>query len=129
MVLSQFYITNYGPKANNGAWHSINVNGRCNARLVNFVLKHAGNSFHLLQLQSDVFKTPYSANSARLSCTNGVLITTDPYSAFDQSHQAFHWDNLVIPGRVQFTVWDLDANQPFAQDFDLILTFDIENLP
>ena len=128
MVLVQFYITNNGQENNNGAWHSINVNGRCNARLVNYMLKHGGSAFHLLQLQSDVFKTPYSANSI-VSCTNGVLISTEPFSAFDQSHQAFHWDNIVIPGRVQFTVWDLDANQPFAAGFDLILTFDIENLP
>jgi hypothetical protein len=92
------------------------------------MLNHGGGAFHLLQLQSDVFKTPYSGNS-KVSCTNGVLVTTTSYIAFDQSHQAFHWDNIVIPGRVQFTVVDLDTNQPFAQDFILILTFDIENLP
>jgi hypothetical protein len=128
MVLVQFFLIKDGLTNNNGEWHSININGLCNARLVNYMLKHSGNDFHVLQLQSDVFKTPYSGNSI-VKCTNGVLLSTTSYTAFDQSHQAFHWDNIFIPGRVQFTLWDVDQNEPFAQGFDLILTFDIENLP
>lgn len=128
MVLVQFLIIDENAGSNNGAWHSININGRCNVRFVNYMLKHASQNDHILQLQSDVFKTPYSGNSI-INCTNGVLIHTHPYTAFDQSHQAFHWENVVIPGRIQFSLVDLATGNLFAHAFNLILTFDIENLP
>lgn len=123
MVLVQFFIT----EANNGLWHSININGPCSARLVNYTLVHANN--HYIQLQSDVFKTPYSANTFNnLNLCNGVILSNSTV-AFDQSHRDFHWNNIVIPGRVQWTVIDLETSAPLAGNFNLILTFDMEELP
>lgn len=128
MVLVQFVVYKNGQQTNNCTWHDVNINGPCSARLLNFMLAHGGNSQHLLQLQSDVFTVPYSSNNF-VQCSKGVLIHTTPYSVFDQSHREFHWNNIVIPGRVQWCVYDVGAGHYFDQDFELILTFDIEELP
>lgn len=128
MVLVQFVIYKNGANTNNCSWHDLNINGPCSARFVNYMIAHGGGASHLLQLQSDVFKVPYSANSF-VNCSKGVLIHTTPYTAFDQSHRDFHWNNIVIPGRVQWCVYDVSNQQYFDQNFELILTFDIEELP
>ena len=127
MVLVQFFIEQ-GGNNNNGAWHNININGPCSARLVSYVFQHS--NAHIVQLQSDVFKTPYSGNEVNNRNLNaGVLISNASVFAFDQTHRDFHWNNIIIPGRVQWTVVDFDSGQQLAGNWTLILTFDIEQLP
>lgn len=134
MVLAQFFVAN----SNNGQWHDININGPCNARLVQYAFFH--NNAALIQLQSDVFKTPYSASSSLVVGNNppipivpsrGLLLSNNLVFGFDQSNKDNHWENIVIPGRVQWTVYDVTTGQPWANNsaFTLILTFDIEQLP
>lgn len=125
MVLVQFFIT----QATNDLWHDLNINGPCSARLVNYSMNVPGNDFHLIQLRSDVFKTPYSSSLPNQTVvpSNGILLTTQPVNAFDQSHQDYHWNNVVIPGRVQWTV--VGSGNFNEKAFSLLLTFDIEELP
>ena len=132
MVLAQFFLTD----ATNGQWHDININGPCHARLVQYIFSH--NNAALIQLQSDVFKTPYSATSSLIVGNNpsipivpsrGLLLANANVFAFDQSNKDNHWENIVIPGRVQWTVYDATTGLLFVGAFTLILTFDIEQLP
>lgn len=126
MVLVQFLIN----QDNNGSWHNLNINGPCSARLISYVFKHANT--HFIQLVSDVFKTPYSASSFQnLNTSRGVIVSNDNFFAFDQSHRDYQWNNIVIPGRVQFSVIDIEAaGQPLLDgNFTIILNFDIEELP
>lgn len=124
MVLVQFYIN----QANNGQWHNLNINGPCSARLLSYVFYHA--NAHYIQLQSDVFKTPYSANNIQsFNTNNGLILTNFSFTAFDQSHRDYQWNNIVIPGRVQWNIIDIENGEPMANNFTLILNFDIEELP
>jgi hypothetical protein len=124
MVLCQFLISNQnGGPTTNGNWIDVNVNGPCNARLVQYVLIH--NNIHIIQVQSDVFKTPYSGGDL----SRGVLIANGGVYGFDQSHRDYHWNNVVIPGRVQFTIIDTETKEPLAGTWRLVLTFDLESLP
>jgi hypothetical protein len=119
MVLCQFVVNN----GSNGGWFDVNINGTCNARLVNYIFAH--NNPAIFQVQSDVFKVPYSSGIV----SKGFILANSGMFAFDQSHKDYHWNNVVIPGRVQFTVIDTTNLAPFAGNWTLVLTFDIENLP
>lgn len=126
----QFYIKslNNGATTNNGEYHSVNINGPCSARLVSYVFDH--NNSGLFQIQSDVFKVPYSSSTVNgsVNLNQGLVLSNTGVFPFDQSHRDYHWNNIVIPGRVQWTVLNT-AGQPFSGTWNLILTFDIEQLP
>lgn len=132
MVLVQFFLHKNNQANNNGAWHSVNINGPCSARLVSIMFVHANDA--IVQIQSDIFKLPYSGQiNAAVPLANpaqGVIFSNKGnLIAFDQSHKDFHWENIVIPGRVNFTLYDLVNQQVFDGIFYCALTFDIEELP
>lgn len=126
MVLVQFFIT----ESNNNRWHDLNINGPCSARLVNFIFDH--NNALVVQCQSDVFRTPYSASASsavlKTPTANGPILSNKIF-AFDQSHKDFHWNNIVIPGRVYWNVLDTATGTDPSGVWTVVLTFDIEELP
>lgn len=141
MVIAQFHVWCVAATdTNNRGWHETSINGPCAARLIGYefaVVDGAGQSVQKrIQLQSDVFRTPYSGNARTSNLANGwrnmnlgLVLTNGNFTTFDQSHRDYHWNNIIVPGRVQFSVIDLSTNLPLENTFDLILTFDIEELP
>lgn len=118
MPLAQIIINH--TISNNGSYFSLPMMGRCSIRILS-IQTHGAQQHSFLQLRSDILQLGYSSSPH-------FTWYVEPQSllSVDSSHQAYHFENINVQGKIFVNITELDGTQP--ANLDCIITLSIEKL-
>jgi hypothetical protein len=118
MPLAQVIINH--DVGNNGSMFLLPMVGKCSIRILS-IQTHGAQQHSFLQLRSDILQLQMSGSPYFT-----WYVEPQAVLSVDSSHQAYHFNNINVQGKMYIEVCELDGSRP--ANLDCVITMSIEKL-